>query len=327
MIYIPIQNHRRASFSFAAEEFIMNSPEFTDEYFMFWRTNSCLMVGRFQNTLEEINDDFVQNNRTEVIRRNSGGGTIYTDPGCWQFTFITHKRDGRGGDFQSFTRPVIRALSTLGVEAVFNSRNDLITGGKKFSGNAQYGTKRRLLHHGAMLYDTNLDNLVNALKVSDDKIRSKGIKSVRERVTNLRPFMNDPVSSEEFSEKMIALIRKDMPQQEFTQEQIREIEKLEKEKFMNWDWNYGKSPRFDLRKERRLPGGKVEIGLVVDKGIIRECRIYGDFFSAGNLEMIEKALTGVRLEASAVADSLSNLDEGHFPYQIGRDDLLTCIMS
>lgn len=326
MLYIPIQNHRRASFSFAAEEYIMNSPDFNDEYFMFWRTNSCLMVGRFQNTIQEINEKFVLKNKTEVVRRNSGGGTIYTDPGCWQFTFITHNRDGKGGDFKHFTRPVINALRIFGINAEFNSRNDLIAGGKKFSGNAQYGSRYRLLHHGAMLYNTDLDNLVNALNVPDEKIRSKGIRSVRDRVTNLYPFMNENLSSDEFSARMIDQIRQDMPSLEFTDEQIREIEKIEAEKFMSWDWNYGKSPRFDLKKSRRLAGGKVEIGLSVDKGYITQCRIFGDFFSAGNISAIEDALKGAKFEASSVKECLKNVDETHFPYMISRKDLLDCIM-
>ncbi|NLA25266.1 MAG: lipoate--protein ligase family protein, partial [Bacteroidales bacterium] len=207
-----IINHKSidSAFWFALEEYIMHSPKFEDEYFLLWRTAPTLMIGRFQNTLQEINSDFVRENNIQIVRRNSGGGTIYTDPSAWQFSFITWKNKGEAKDFQVFTKPVIDALKKLGVPAEFNNRNDILAAGKKFSGNAQFSTKDRFLHHGSILYDTNLDFLVKALHVDDEKFISKGIKSVRERVTNIRPFMAKDLTSKGFSIAMRDLLASEM---------------------------------------------------------------------------------------------------------------------
>lgn len=326
MKYIELDNHLRSSLAFAAEEYIMKNPDFKDEYFMFWRTKPTLMIGRFQNTIQEINSQFVRDNNIDVVRRNSGGGTIYTDPSCWQFSFITWKTSGQVKDFRDFTKPVIEALQQLGVDAVFSGRNDIHCNGKKFSGNAQFGMKERFLHHGAMLFDTNLDNLVRSLNVTDEKIISKGIKSVRERVTNIRQYLNDDMDSLKFKDTMIKILRGNMEQIEFGEKDFIEIEKIEKEKFLNWEWNYGNSPEFNLTKANRFGGGKVEVQLDVKNGIIQTCSIFGDFFCNGDINVIQNSVTGCRYEVDSIRKALANVKADEMLYLISIDELVSCFI-
>ncbi len=300
MKYIEFDNYMRSSHAFAVEEYIMKNQEFEDEYFMFWRTKPTLMIGRFQNTIQEINSQFAKKNDIDIIRRNSGGGTVYTDPDCWQFSFITWKNAGQVKDFRDFTKPVVDALIKLGVDAEFAGRNDLHAAGKKFSGNAQFGMKDRFLHHGTILFDTNLENLVRSLNVTDEKIISKGIQSVRERVTNIRPYLNDDMDSPKFRDTMIEILRGDMKQIELSDKDLIEIEKIEKDKFLTWDWNYGNSPAFNITRSNRFDGGKVEVQLDVKNGIIETCSIFGDFFCNGDISIIQIAVIGCKYKSSSV---------------------------
>ncbi|PLX08051.1 MAG: lipoate--protein ligase [Marinilabiliales bacterium] len=326
MKYLEFDNHLRSSHAFAVEEYIMKNPKFEDEYFMFWRTKPTLMIGRFQNTIQEINSQFAKDNDIDVVRRNSGGGTVYTDPDCWQFSFITWKNSGQVKDFRDFTKPVIAALQSMGVPAVFHGRNDLHCEGKKFSGNAQFGLKNRFLHHGTILFDTNLENLVRSLNVTDEKIISKGIQSVRERVTNIRPFLTNDLESLEFRNKMIEILKGDMVQIVLSDTDLAEIEKIEKEKFLTWDWNYGNSPKFNITKSNRFDGGKVEVQLDVKNGIIETCSIYGDFFCNGDISVIQDAVVVCKYESSAIKTALQSVNAEEMLYLIKIDELVSCFV-
>lgn len=316
----------RSSLAFAVEEYIMRNPAFKDEYFMFWRTRPTLMIGRFQNTIQEINSQFAKDCKIDVIRRNSGGGTVYTDPNCWQFSFITWKKAGQVKDFRDFTKPVVEALKKLGVNAEFSGRNDLLCDGKKFSGNAQFGLKGRFLHHGTILFDTNLENLVRSLNVTDEKIISKGIQSVRERVTNIRPHLSIDFSSMDFRDKMISMLRQDMDQIELTNEDLAEIEKIEVEKFLTWEWNYGNSPAFNITKSNRFDGGKIEVQLDVESGIIKTCSIFGDFFCNGDISVIQNSVTGCKYEINSIREALNNVKASEMLYLISNDELASCFI-
>lgn len=326
MKFIDLDNQMRSSLAFATEEYIMKNPDFKDEYFMFWRTKPTLMIGRFQNTIQEINSQFAKDNSIDVIRRNSGGGTVYTDPDCWQFSFITWKNAGQVKDFRDFTKPVIEALKSLGIPAEFHGRNDLHCAGKKFSGNAQFGMKERFLHHGTILFDTNLENLVRSLNVTDEKIISKGIQSVRERVTNIRPFLTNDMDSINFRDKMIEILKGDMEQEVLSGLDLAEIDRIEKEKFLNWDWNYGNSPAFNITRSNRFDGGKVEVQLDVENGIIKTCSIYGDFFCNGDISIIQDSVIGCRYEAADIRTALESVNASEMLYLIKTDELVSCFV-
>jgi lipoate-protein ligase A len=326
MKYIEFDNQLKASYSFGLEEYIMTQPKFKDEYFIFWRTLPTLMIGRFQNTIEEINAKYAEENKINVIRRNSGGGTIYTDENCWQFSFITWKEYGKVKDFRLFTKPILDALKKLGIDAVFSGRNDLLFGDKKFSGNAQFSIGNRFLHHGAILFDTNIDNMVKALLVGDDKIISKGIKSVRERVINIKQYLSNPnITSEEFKEKMISIVGNEMETIAIDEEDLMEIKKIENEKFLDWNWNYGKSPEFNITKTTETQGGKFIVNLDVRNGVITNCKLNGDFFFTGDIIDFEKNLIGCKYEKISIQERILGNFIGSF-YLINDVDLAGCFV-
>ena len=327
MKYIEFDNQLKATYSFALEEYIMTQAKFADEYFMFWRTKPTVMIGRFQNTIEEINVKFIKENEIDVVRRNSGGGTIYTDENTWQFSFITWKEYGKVKNFRSFTQPIIEALKELGINVVFSGRNDLMFNGKKISGNAQFSIGNRFLHHGSILFDTNIENMVNSLLVSDEKIVSKGIKSVKERVTNIRQSLNNSdISSEEFKEKMLAIIGKKMETIDICNADLIEIKKIESKKFLSWDWNYGKSPEFNITKTTQTQGGKFVVNLDVKNGIIANCKLNGDFFFTGDIMAFERIFIGCKYEETAMSNKiLTENNVGSFD-SISNTDLINCFV-
>ena len=189
-------------YNFGLEYYFSVEKLLPDTVFLFWRTTPTLMVGKYQNVLEEVNKPYAEAHVIRLVRRMSGGGTIYTDLGGWQFTFIQHKEAGEI-EFGSYIAPVIDALREMGVAATFNGRNDLTIAGKKFSGNAQYRLGDCIVHHGSLLFDTDIEQMVAATTVDSYKILSKSIKSVRDRVTNIREHLPAVMDVETFKEIMV----------------------------------------------------------------------------------------------------------------------------
>lgn len=171
-------------YNFGLENYFATEKRLPDTVFLFWRTTPTLMVGKYQNILEEINKPYADAHGIHLVRRMSGGGTIYTDLGGWQFTFIEHSPEQQI-EFAQYIGPVVDAVRELGADASFNGRNDLLIDGRKFSGNAQYRLGDCIVHHGSLLYDTNIEQMVASTTVDPYKILSKSIKSVRDRVTNI----------------------------------------------------------------------------------------------------------------------------------------------
>ena len=315
-------------FNFAAEEYFMDEKDVGgDSLFMFWRTKPTLMVGRFQNTVEEINQAYVREHGIAVVRRNSGGGTIYTDEGAWQFSFIIKNYAQSEISFQSFTRPIADCLKKIGIQAEFGSRNDLMIGGKKFSGNAQYRKQNAMIHHGSVLFDTDLSALTESLNVSKDKIISKGIKSVREHVTNVAEHLRVPVSAEAFKTLMVeGILRSDDRCYKPSLGDIKRIEQIADSKFRTWEWNYGRSPAFGIERKKRFAAGGVQVKLNVVNGIIEDCKIFGDFFESGNIAAAEQALCGIPYTREAVAQRVDSHKLYENFYLLGRSELIESII-
>lgn len=319
MIYIETRS-TNPYYNFALEYYLMKEKNLPyKQILLFWRTEPTVMIGRYQNTIEEINEKYVRANNIQVVRRITGGGTVYTDMGGWQFSMI-NRGNKKEIDFKQYLTPIIEALNNLGVKAEFNSRNDLVIGDKKISGNAQGMYNGYTLHHGTLLFDSDLEQLVRCLNVDDEKIISKGIKSVKDRVTNISKHLQNSMESLEFKELMISnLTGKNNTSQDIssheddkeyllTDEDINRIEEITKEKFQDWDWNYGKSPKFNIVKGARFDGGKVEFKLDVNNGIIESCNIYGDFFTGMDIEKICLKLIGVRYDKDDILQRLKEED-------------------
>ncbi|OFV71291.1 lipoate--protein ligase [Acetobacterium wieringae] len=293
----------------AFEEYVFNQMDKDESYFLLWQNDNAVIVGKHQNTIEEINQEYIKENDIKVVRRLSGGGAVYHDLGNLNFTFIVNEAGQEQFDFQTFTRPLVEALKTLGVNAEFNSRNDLAIDGKKFSGNSQYAKRGRILHHGTILFNSNLATIQSALKVKKDKIESKGIKSVKSRVTNIVDYLDEDYTLEDFKAALLkAMFENDnLEMITLLEEEIQAIEQLKTEKYATWDWNYGKSPRYNLRKERKCDFGLITVLLQVEKGEIKELHFYGDYFGNGDIQELETLLIGVKPTEEALSKVLKDI--------------------
>jgi lipoate-protein ligase A len=316
-----------ANFNFALEKYAMDELDIAKEYFLFWRTTPTLMIGRYQNTLAEINMPYAREHCINIVRRVTGGGTIYTDPNGWQFSFIVREPGERRIEFSRFTKPILDALHSLGVaDAQHTGRNDLTIDGKKFSGNAQYVRRDVVLHHGSLLFDTDLEALVRALSVDDEKIISKGIQSVRQRVTNIADSLPKKMTSPEFRDVMLSFLLRDMDTCTLTERDIRRVVEIRASLFDKWEWNFGNDPKFNVTREGRFAGGKLTARAFVENGHITDIHFYGDFFAKEGLEQLQSALVGCRYETEAIRAALAEANAQDFFYQITQDEILSCII-
>ncbi|WP_411680580.1 lipoate--protein ligase [Clostridium thailandense] len=325
MKYI-LSNSFNPYFNLALEEYIFKTVGALEDFIILWQNDNTIVIGRHQNTIEEINSDFVKKNKINVVRRITGGGAVYHDLGNLNFSFITGYDKNNMIDYQKYTIPVINALKKLGVNAQLSGRNDLTIDGKKFSGNAQSMHKGRILHHGTLLFDSNLDILGKVLNVSLDKIQSKGIKSVRSRVTNIKDYLEKGTSISEFKELLLKNLFENNDLEEYclSEDDANSINKLKESKYDTWEWNYGKSPKFNFKNSKRFTNGKLEILLNVNDGYITECKIYGDFLALCGVDELEKSIVGNKYEKGDIETLLKNINLTQYFGNIALDEILQC---
>ncbi|MCY8036640.1 lipoate--protein ligase LplJ [Bacillus paralicheniformis] len=328
MLFIDNQNITDPRINLAIEEYCLKHLDPEETYLLFYINQPSIIIGKNQNTIEEINTKYVDENGIIVVRRLSGGGAVYHDLGNLNFSFIT-KDDGNSfHNFKKFTEPVVAALKRLGVDAELSGRNDLMANGRKISGNAQFSTKGRMFSHGTLLFDSEIEHVVSALKVKKDKIESKGIKSIRSRVANISEFLDQKMTTVEFRSMLLRYIfdtEGEIPEYKLTEKDWKIINQISKERYQNWDWNYGKSPKFNLQHSKRFQAGSVDIRLEVQKGVIRECKIFGDFFGVGDVSDIEEKLTGVQYERKAIEEALQGVDSKHYFGNIQKEEFLDLV--
>jgi len=315
-------------FNLAFEEYLFNLED-NNNYVLLWQNEPTIVVGKFQNTAEEINCEYVKEKGIHVVRRITGGGAVYHDLGNLNYTFISKGLEKKEFDFTKFTMPIVKALGKLGVKAELSGRNDITIDQKKFSGNAQHVKKGKVLHHGTLLFNSKMEELTKALKVSEDKFQSKGIKSVRSRVTNIADYLTDDITVLEFKELLLKYMFDEntgLTEGQLKDTDLNEIDSLMKKKYMSWDWNYGCSPEFNVKQGKRFDGGKIEVLMNVKDGIIQGVKFYGDFFSSGNPEEIEALLTGKRYREDEIRAVLTQLNINDYFRGINLDELLSCIL-
>ncbi len=313
----------------AIEEYALKTMDVDkDSFFLFYINEPAIIIGKNQNTIEEINTDFVDINGIHVVRRLSGGGAVYHDLGNLNFSFITKDDGDSFRNFKKFTQPIVDALKEMGVDAELSGRNDILAEGRKISGNAQFTTKGRMFSHGTLMFDTEIDAVVSALKVRKDKIESKGIKSIRSRVANITEFLEQKSTIEEFRVTLLNSIfggKENIKEMVLTEQDWTNIKELSKQRYGNWDWNYGKSPAFNMAHSERFPTGGIDVRLQVKNGLIEDAHIYGDFFGVGDVADIENRLVGVSYDKAMISEALGDLEISTYLGGITKEQFLQLI--
>lgn len=290
--------------NFGLEYYLATEFPLKEPIFLFWRTSPTVMLGRYQNIYEEVNLPYIEAHQIKLVRRYSGGGCIYTDLGGWQYTFI-QESSSQEIEFAHFIQPVVDALRGLGLDVTFSGRNDLLLAGKKISGTAQYKLGQRTVHHGSLLFASDLEEMVKATSPDPYKIQSKGIKSVRDRVGNIQDYLTEKISPENFKKLMVEAILGEGSPYQLTEAELDRVRALGREKFQDPKVIYGLNPPFTAEKSRRLPGGKLTIRYRVKQGLIEEIQFEGDFFANDRLPDLEAALVGHALDREELRAAIS----------------------
>lgn len=332
MLFIDNEGITDPRINLAIEEFALRHLPADESYLLFYVNEPSIIIGKNQNTLEEINPDYVKENNLHVVRRLSGGGAVYHDLGNLNFSFITQDDGNSFHNFQKFTAPVVEALHALGIPAELTGRNDIQVGERKISGNAQFSTKGRMFSHGTLLFNSEMENVVSALRVDPDKIQSKGIKSIRSRVANITEFLAEPLSLAEFRMKLLLSIfgvdhEAGIPAYKLTEEDWTQIHQISEERYQNWDWNYGKSPKSTVQHAKRIEGvGRIDIRLDIEEGHLANVKIYGDFFGAHDVAELEAILLGAKYEEAAIRERLAGVELRRYFGALEEETFISLLM-
>ncbi|MCL1803435.1 MAG: lipoate--protein ligase [Eubacteriaceae bacterium] len=288
-------------YNMALEDYLMNEPD-SGDFIFFYIHKPSVMVGSHQNTYNEINYPYIEKNGIYVARRISGGGAVYHDYGNLNYSYIVSGNNRQGIDFEPFTSPIINALRGLGVNAELSGRNDMLVGSKKFSGNAQYIKKDRVLSHGTLMFDVSIENMVSALNPDAEKFKGKAIASVRSRVANLKGYISQEIDIYEFKAYLASFLiaESNAQQRKLTRAETDAVEKSVAEKFSTWEHNFGQSPSFAVNKKMRFGAGTISVGINAEGGVISSCKFSGDFFSDRPVAELESLLAGMELRYGAI---------------------------
>lgn len=298
------------AFNLALEEYVFENLSKEFNYFILWQNASTVVVGRHQNTFNEVDEAFIRKNNITVVRRLSGGGAVYHDLGNLNFTFIQDAA-GKEPDLALFCHPVAEAIRTLGANAEVNGRNDITVNGMKFSGNAQYVKNGRVMHHGTLLFDSQLEVAAKALRPDPEKIKAKGVASVRSRITNLKPLLPEGTTLEDFRDALRNALFENAQMEVYTltDADLAAIAALKDDRYGTWAWNWGASPACDMTLSGRVEGcGHLSFQFRVEKGFISDAALYGDFFSAGDPQALAKSFIGYPATADGFREATQKAD-------------------
>lgn len=328
MIFIENEGNANPKLNLALEEYALRNFSAEQDYLLFYINEPSIIIGRNQNTLEEVNHNYVEAHNIHIVRRVSGGGAVYHDFGNLNFSFITNHDGTNLSNFKKFTAPVIKVLNSLGLNAELKGRNDIEVDDKKISGTAQFSTGKRMISHGTLLYDTDLGEVANALNVKMSKIQSKGHKSVRSRVANITEFLKNPLKIEGFRQLLLEGLYDDSEAFEsyhLTAEEWKAVHQLKEEKYDTWDWNYGRSPKFNIQRSKRFSIGEIDLRIFVEKGHIIDFKIFGDFFGKEPVENLEQLLINTRYNQSDISKVLKEIDLSAYFGAVPKDEFITLI--
>ncbi len=321
MIYVDTRGES-IYYNFGAELYFADKKDLGEEVFMLWTTEPTIVIGKYQNPFEEVDMNYARNNGINVVRRNSGGGTVYMDRGGWQFSFVAR---GAEGDisFAEYMKPVVDALIRLGVPAVMSGRNDILADGRKISGNSQYKTDLATVHHGTLLYSANIESMVRATTVDEYKFTSKSIKSVKERVVNICEYAPEGMTSEQFGNYMVEEILKTGKRYVITPEDDKIIREIAA-RFEDPERLRVLSPRFSVKKVGRFKGGSMYAEFEVKKGAITFLNLSGDFFASKEVADITQKMVGCPYDKDEVLKNFKQASCGAF-YNITDEEIAALI--
>ena len=308
--------HTDPYFNLAAEQYLMDRHP-TDPIFMLWRNEASVIIGKNQNAYAELDAEYVREKNIKVVRRLTGGGAVFHDLGNVNFTFILPEQQAI--DFARFTEPVIAALRELGMDAQLSGRNDITVDGMKVSGNAACVYNGCTMHHGTLLFSADLSDLAGALKPNPAKIRSKGIGSVRSRVTNICEHLKTPMTAEVFLAFLEAYVsvRCGASPISFTEEECAEITSLANARYSRWEWNFGMSKAFEAVYTHYFEFGTVEASVTLEQGVIKALSIGGDFFGTRDINELAEALIGIRYDSDSLTSILEAIPMPLSDYILG----------
>lgn len=309
----------------ALEEYVLRTRFPGRECLLFYVNEPSIIIGRNQNTIEEIDPDAVRARQIHVVRRISGGGAVYHDLGNLNFSFLSPYTMGRFNRYEEFTRPVVAALRGMGVPAELGGRNDITVDGRKISGNAQFVSGDRMFSHGTLLLDSDLAVLSQVLTPKPGKVESKGHKSVRSRVANISEYLPAPMPIEEFRGRILDEIfgdRRAVPLLELTDADHAAVRALAASRYDTWEWNIGRSPACNVQRARRFPAGEIDVRIDVQDGLVKGLRFFGDFIGQAEVAGLEAQLRGMRYDREAMRVALAGVDVTEYFGPVSHEDIL-----
>ena len=317
-------------FNLALEEYLFQSNN-NNTYFWLWQNDNTIVIGKNQNAFHEVDHDFMKKNNIKLARRITGGGAVYHDLGNLNFSFIAPSYNKKDYDFKHFTNQIAKALKVFGLNAEHSGRNDLLIDGKKFSGSAQFVGESKVLHHGTILFSSNLEIIGKCLTPSKEKLTAHGVSSVKSRVTLLSSYLKEPMHINDFKNKLAKEILKDYTDvniRKLTEDEMQVVNKLRLEKFSSYEWIYGASPEFNFSKSLRFDGcGLINLSMDIKSGVINNCKITGDFFGSGDIAELEKLLKNTPHSKEEILAAISSIDLNYYFNNLTLENfLLLCDM-
>jgi lipoate-protein ligase A len=305
MLFVDSGQENDPRLNLATEEFLLRHLRIEEPLLLFYINGPSVIIGRNQNTIEEIDSEYVKDSSIHVVRRLSGGGAVYHDFGNLNFSFITSGSEDLH-NFAKFTEPVIKVLRQLGVGAELRGRSDIFAEGKKISGNAQYATAGRMFSHGTLLFDTDLEKMLRALNPRRAVIESKAVQSIRNYVTNIRELLSVDIDIYGLRDALLSGIFRQgqIPTYELTTDDRASIQRISADRYRQWEWNYGHSPKFNVQKSGRTPAGNIDIRIDIRRGHIQSLKIFGDFSGSRPVAELERHLVGLRYDKDDLAAAL-----------------------
>lgn len=328
MLFVDNQQITDPRINLAIEEHLLRNLAQPDPLLLFYINEPAVIIGRNQNTVAEIDPEFIAQQQIHVVRRLSGGGAVYHDLGNLNFSFITNGRDHLH-QFDQFLRPVVAALQKMGLNAQIRGKSDIFVADKKVSGNAQFASNGRMFSHGTLLFNSNLQNLLNALNPSQQHISSQAVQSIRNFVTNLSDHLPQPLTIQQLQTVLLQELFGQQPAPEYTlgPDDWQQIEQISASRYQTWEWNYGRSPRFNIQKQAQFPQvGKIELRLEVEKGHISQLKFYGDFAGSADIADLEARLIGQPYNQQTLTNTLKSIEISPYFGNLSKPDLLQLIL-